>query len=179
MLFSFLYKRLLAILFNPLSQDGRVVVTPPPPHFRVFPRAVFAFSLRLPIGQFTYPLSRYHAGPSPPERSEERRKNVARTGLDTHVSIKIFKNFCHEKSWSEGGGGGLQKKTPPSWEGRGGSKNKQIFKTLIFLFFPFVITMTMLLKYLKHKIDLVRCFTFNLKVEQFIGKIKAFHSNSL
>ena len=39
--------------------------------------------------------------------------------------------------------------------------------------------MTMLLKYLNHKIDLVRCFTFNLKVEQFIGKIKAFHSNSL
>ena len=92
MLFSFLYKRLLAILFNPLSQDGRVVATPPPPHFRVFPRAVFAFSLRLPIGQFTYPLSRYHAGPSPPERSEERRKNGARTGLDTHVSIKIFRN---------------------------------------------------------------------------------------
>ena len=29
------------------------------PPFRIFPRAVFAFLLRLPYGPFTHPLSRY------------------------------------------------------------------------------------------------------------------------
>ena len=29
------------------------------PPFRIFPRTIFAFLLRLPYGQFTHPLSRY------------------------------------------------------------------------------------------------------------------------
>ena len=41
----------------PLSQEGGGLLQPPP--LRIFPRAVFAFSLRLPVGQFTYPLSKY------------------------------------------------------------------------------------------------------------------------
>ena len=48
--------------------------------FRIFPRAVFAFSPRLPFGQFTYPLSRYSGF--------YEKKNL---------------NFCREKV---GGGGG-------------------------------------------------------------------------
>ena len=45
-----------------------LVATP----FRIITRAVFAFSLRLPFGQFTYP--------------------------DTHGSMKkYFKNFCPER----------------------------------------------------------------------------------
>ena len=39
--------------------------------------------------------------------------------------------------------------------------------------------MTVFLKYLRHKVDLVKCFNFNLKGDQFIGQIKAFHTNSL
>ena len=43
---------------NPLSQEGGggVVATP---SFRIFPRTIFAFLLRLLDGQFTHPLSRY------------------------------------------------------------------------------------------------------------------------
>ena len=44
------------IYLNTLSQEGGVVATPP---FRIFPRAIFAFLLRLPYSQFTHPLSRY------------------------------------------------------------------------------------------------------------------------
>ena len=39
--------------------------------------------------------------------------------------------------------------------------------------------MTTFLKYLRHKVDLVKRFTFNLKGDQFIDQIKAFHTNSL
>ena len=37
----------------------------------------------------------------------------------------------------------------------------------------------MFLKYLRHEVDSVKCFTFNLKGDQFIAQIKAFHTNSL
>ena len=43
---------------NPSNSLRRAVVATPSP-FRIFPRAVFAFSLRLPFGQFTHPFSRY------------------------------------------------------------------------------------------------------------------------
>ena len=39
--------------------------------------------------------------------------------------------------------------------------------------------MTMFLKYLRHKVDSVKCFTFNLEGDQSMGQIKAFHTNSL
>ena len=39
--------------------------------------------------------------------------------------------------------------------------------------------MNMFLKYSRHKVDLDRCFTFNLKVDQIVGQIKAFHTNPL
>ena len=42
--------------FNPLSGRGGEGCCNPP--FRIFPRAVFAFFLRLPFGQLTNPLSR-------------------------------------------------------------------------------------------------------------------------
>ena len=119
---------------NPLSQSGGGVVAPPP--FRIFPRTIFAFLLRLPYGQFTYPLSRYPC-----------------------ICEKNFQKFL---PWKKLGGGAAATNPPPSWEGRGGSKNKSIFVVFIFLFFPFVITMTMFLKYLRHKVDSVKCFTFNL-----------------
>ena len=35
--------------------------------------------------------------------------------------------------------------------------------------------MTMFLKYLRYKVDLVKCFTFNLQGDQFIGQMKTFH----
>ena len=47
-------------LFNKLTlslRRGGVVATHPP--FRIFPRTIFVFLLRLPYGQFTYPLFRY------------------------------------------------------------------------------------------------------------------------
>ena len=58
------------------------------------------------------------------------------------------------------GGGELQQAPRPEREGVAAKKIN--FVIFIFLFFPFVITMTMFLKYLRHKVDLVRCFTFNL-----------------
>ena len=40
--------------------------------------------------------------------------------------------------------------------------------------------MTMFLKYLRHKVDSVKCFTLNFEGDQIIGQIKAFHAlNSL
>ena len=39
--------------------------------------------------------------------------------------------------------------------------------------------MTMLLKYFRHKVDLVKCFTFNIYVDEFLGQINAFHTNFL
>ena len=37
----------------------------------------------------------------------------------------------------------------------------------------------MFLKCLRDKVDLDRCFAFNVKVDQIIGQIKAFHTNPL
>ena len=54
------------------------------------------------------------------------------------------------------------------------------FSSFHFLIFSFChLTMTMFLKYLRHKVDLVKCFTSNLEGNQFISQIKAFHTNSL
>ena len=63
-----------------------------------------------------------------------------------------------------GGGGGVCNNAPPPRPEREGvaAKINKIFAIFIFWFFPFVITMTMFLKYLRHKVDLVKCFTFNL-----------------
>ena len=66
---------------------------------------------------------------------------------------KIFKNFCHEKSW---GVGGLQQPPRPEREGVAAKINKFLLFSFSY-FFPFVITMTMFLKYLRHKVDLVKC----------------------
>ena len=52
---------------------------------------------------------------------------------DTHVSMKkIFKNFCHEKSW---GVGGLQQPPRPETEGVAAKINK--FCSFHFLIFSF------------------------------------------
>ena len=67
----------------------------------------------------------------------------------------------------------------PVLRGKGWQQKLKNFVISLLLFFPSVITITMFLKYLRHKVGLVRCFTFDLKVEQFIGQIKAFHTNSL
>ena len=72
------------------------------------------------------------------------------------------KIFAVKKVGGWGGGGGAATTPPPSWEGRGGSKNKKKIVIFIFLFCPFVIIMTIFLKYLRHKVDSVKCFTFNL-----------------
>ena len=126
------------------------------PPFGIFPCTIIAFFLRLSYGQFTQPLSRY---PCIYEK-------------------KLFKSFCRAKCWGWERGGGFQQ--PPSpLEGRGGSKNKKIFVVFIFLLFPFVITTTMFLKYLRDKVDSVKCFTFNPQGDQFIGQIKAFQTNFL
>ena len=77
-----------------------------------------------------------------------------------------------------GRGGGVAT-TPESGEGRSSSKNTKFFVVFIFLLFPFVITTTMFLKYLRHKVDSVKCFIFNPQGDQFIGQIKAFHTNFL
>ena len=50
---------------------------------------------------------------------------------------------------------------------------------MIFLFCPFVTIMTMFIQYLRHKVDLIGCFTFKLQVNQFIAQMKAYHTNSL
>ena len=60
--------------------------------FNPLPRAVFAFLLRLPYGQFTHPLSRY-----------------------PYIYEKNFQKFRHEKSWGVGGGTA----TPPRPEREG------------------------------------------------------------
>ena len=79
------------------EEEGGGLLQPPPP-FQIFPRTIFAFLLRLPYGQFTHPLSRY-----------------------PNIYEKNFKFFAVEKvgGWGEG-----VATSPPSWEGRGGSKNK-------------------------------------------------------
>ena len=68
-----------------------VVATPPPPPFRIFPRAVFAFLLGLSFGQFAQPLSKYLC-------INEKKK---------------FKNFAVKKA----GGWRLQQPTPSEREG--------------------------------------------------------------
>ena len=50
----------------------------------------------------------------------------------------------------------------PQKEGVAAKINTEVFVVFIFLFFPFAITVTMFLKYLRHKVNLVKCFTFNL-----------------
>ena len=75
---------------NPLSQEGGgggVVAIPP---FRIFPRAVSAFLLRLPFGQFTYLCP------------------------DTHVSTKKFSKIFRVKNVGGGGGRGVATTRPPS-----------------------------------------------------------------
>ena len=94
--------------------------------------------------------------------------NLSTIFPDTHVSMKIIfkKYFALEKKWEWGGGVGVAitpaapLPSPRSWEGRGGRRKK--FFILIFLFCLFVTIMKMLLKQLRHKVDLVGCFTFNI-----------------
>ena len=50
---------LKSVAYNPLSGGGGAGGGCCNPPFRIFPRTIFAFLLRLPYGQFTYPLSRY------------------------------------------------------------------------------------------------------------------------
>ena len=53
-----LYFTSLAIdLLYPLFQEGGGLLQSPP--FRIFPRTIFVYLLRLPYVQFTQPLSRY------------------------------------------------------------------------------------------------------------------------
>ena len=90
----------------------------------------------------------------------------------------FFKDFCREKRW--GVGEVATKPHPPHPEREGvAAKINRFSQFSFFYFFPFVITMTMFLKYLRHKVGSVKCFTFNLLGDQFIGQIKAFHTNSL
>ena len=63
--------------------------------------------------------------------------------------------------WWGGGGVATAPTTRPEREGVA-AKITKLFVIFIFLFFPFVITMTMFLKYLRHKVDLVKCFTLSL-----------------
>ena len=69
------------VVISPLSQEegGGLLQSP----FRIFPRTIFAFLLRLPYGQFTHPLSRYPC-----------------------IYEKKFQTFCREKSCGVGGWGG-------------------------------------------------------------------------
>ena len=48
---------------------------------------------------------------------------------------KCFKNFCHEKSWEVGGGGGLQQPRCPEREGVAAKINK--FPNFHFIIFSF------------------------------------------
>ena len=81
-------------MFNPLFQEwgvgGGGCCNPP---FRIFPRTIFAFMLRLPYGQFTHPLSRYPC-----------------------IYEKKFQKFL---PWKKLGGGGLQQPPPPRPEREG------------------------------------------------------------
>ena len=79
------------------------------PPFRIFPRAVFAFLLRLPYGPFTHPLSRYPC-----------------------ICEKNFQKFCHEKSW--GVGGGVATTPRPEREGVAAKKKFCNFHFLLFSF---------------------------------------------
>ena len=125
--------------FRPLTLSLRRGAATPPP-FRIFPHTIFAFLLRLPNGQFTHPLSRYSC-----------------------IYAKNFKNFCHEKSWGLRGCNNFPPPPPLHPEREGVPAKINTFSQFSFShFFPFVITMTMFLKDLRHKVDLVKCFTFNL-----------------
>ena len=54
-----IYEHPWVLPFNPLSQEGGEGCCNPPPPFRIFPRTIFAFLLRLPYGQLAHPLSRH------------------------------------------------------------------------------------------------------------------------
>ena len=75
--------------FNPLSLEGGLLQPFP---FRIFPRTIFAFLLRLPYGQFNHPLSRYPC-----------------------IYEKMLQQFL---PWKKLGGGGVGLH-PPSWERKG------------------------------------------------------------
>ena len=80
-----------------LRRGGGGYCSPPP--FRIFPRTIFAFLLRLPYGQFTHPLSRY-----------------------PYIYGKNFQKFLPWKNL--GGGGGLQQLIRPEREGVAAKINK-------------------------------------------------------
>ena len=67
----------IAILALSLRSGGCCKAPPP---FRIFPRAVFAFLLGLPFGQYIHPLSRCPC-----------------------IYEKKLKKNCRVKSWGEGG----------------------------------------------------------------------------
>ena len=108
--------------------------------WRIFPRAVFAFFFCC---------------------YDCHTVNLPTLCSDTHVSIKKnFQNFLQCKAF---GVGGLMQPPRTEREVVVTKVNRYIFVIFIsFFIFPFVITMTMFLKYLRHKVDLARCFTFNL-----------------
>ena len=89
----FKYVRLYCLTLS-LRRGG--LLQPPP--FRIFPRAVFAFSLRLPYGPFTHPFSRYPC-----------------------INEKNFQQFFPRKKL---GAGGLQQPPRPEKEGVAAKINK-------------------------------------------------------
>ena len=92
---SLIFLSFKASKVNLLSQEGRLLQPPP---FRIFPRTIFAFLLRLPYGQFTHPLSRYPC-----------------------IYEKIFQKFL---PWKKLRGGGLQQPPRPEREGVAAKINK-------------------------------------------------------
>ena len=89
---------------------------------------------------------------------DSRRRGGGEVRLTRLLRLKNVAGTSLILSLRRCGGGGIVA-TPPL-SGKDGSKSKYIFVILIFLVFPFVIT---ILKYLRHKVDLVRCFTLTFR----------------